>query len=217
MTAAIGRRPYAALAGLPHPANGRAVQTSVQNGSSHLLTLRVAAKPTAFSRAQNDRRHGAFVFEPYSGKNKGEHHALVNSPENSLPKCPKTALDSVQRVRGWGKTLSVTVFSVAQTEKSVALSLREPAGFRRLPRRLASICRGEALHVVGRKTHVFRTVCKAYGMVGPVSGGLVCPSIFRSAERPFEAKHMGVWGLFSTFAANKIMFVDPLFPHIRTI
>ena len=48
---------------------------------------------------------------------------------------------------------------------SVAHSVAEACAFRPEARRLASICSAEALHVVGRKIHVLRTVCNFFTRV----------------------------------------------------
>ena len=88
---------------------------------------------------------------------------------NPLKKSARFSRESPFRTawRGsdWGVPVSVTGFSVTLTGKSVAQSVADQCRFRPSARRLASIWRAEALHVIGRKTHVLRTVCNADGGV----------------------------------------------------
>ena len=62
-------------------------------------------------------------------------------------------------------TVWATGISVTLTVISVAHSVAEACAFRPEARCLASICSAEALHVVGRKIHVLRTVCNYFTRV----------------------------------------------------
>ena len=159
----------------------------------------------------------AHLFLTIKEKIKGISRPLVKSIENTASQARKPPSPTRQRVSHWAVRVSVTGFSVTLTGKSVAQSVADQCRFRPSARRLASIWRAEALHVIGRKTHVLRTVCNADGGVALCSDVPKFLPILRSALPCFGAKNMRVWRLFATFAANKIMFVDPLFPHIRTI
>ena len=113
----------------------------------------------------------AHLFLTIKEKIKGDSRLLVKSIEITAPQARKPPSPTHQRVSHWAVRVSVTGFSVTLTGKSVAQSVADQCRFRSSARRYASICRAEALHVFGRKTHVLRTVCNhPRPLVSPPTG-----------------------------------------------
>ena len=93
------------------------------------------------------------------------YRTAINSIKILATQARKRRSPARRRASVCGVTVSVTGFSVTLTGKSVAQSVADQCRFRPSARHLASIWRAEALHVIGRKTHVLRTVCNADGGV----------------------------------------------------
>ena len=84
----------------------------------------------------------------------------VKSSENSLGNTRQSPSPSRRRACGTRSTVRATGFSLAQTGFSLAQSVASECVFSTAPRFFASIWRADAVHVFGRKIHVFDIVCK---------------------------------------------------------
>ena len=80
----------------------------------------------------------------------------------------KAPSPTLRRVSDSRSTVWATGFSVAQTVFSVAVTVRGVCAFPVSARFGASICSVAAVHVIGRKIHVLRTVCNNFAAPGIV-------------------------------------------------
>ena len=90
---------------------------------------------------------------------------MVKSIEILAVQSRKRVSSARRRGGDLGTTVWATGISVAQTGISVAQTVAALCRLEPSPRRLASICGAVAVHVLGRKTHVLRIVCKKCGDV----------------------------------------------------
>ena len=93
---------------------------------------------------------------------------LVNSFEKPVSEARKMPSPTCRRDGDWRVTVWATGFSVAQTVFSVAVTVRGVCAFPVSARFGASICSVAAVHVIGRKIHVLRTVCNNFAASGIV-------------------------------------------------
>ena len=96
------------------------------------------------------------------GANRGYGLTLVKSSKKPARFSRESPFRTAWRGSDWGVPVSVTGFSVSVTGKSVAQTVVTEGIFAPPSRRRASICAAAAVHVVGQKTHVLRTVCNAW-------------------------------------------------------